>query len=105
MTQQDLGSNDEAIRAAEEVKRLTNENNNHYFEAEYIIVDLKLSGAEKINRLQELERESRKKGFSGVANNIALQLAYETETFDEEAKLLDRVLESDKEGYTNASSR
>jgi hypothetical protein len=102
MAHMTLGNKEEAIRAAEETKRITGKEDGSYFMAEHVLAELTLDGVEKTNRLRELEAETRKKRFLAVANNIALDLAYESEKDEEEAGLLDRVLESDRGGYTNA---
>lgn len=101
LSEMDLHHPEEAVRAAEEVKRLSGPTESDYLMAELIIIDATLEGPDRVKRLQELEREARKNDCENTANTIALELAKEADDPGEEEKWLDRVLESEKAGYNN----
>ncbi|MCQ1775260.1 metallophosphoesterase [Neorhizobium galegae] len=60
--------------------------------AQAMIADLELSGSTRISKLKELESLNRRKGRTGVADNIALTLAEETGDDNEAAAILSNVL-------------
>lgn len=101
LAHEERGNSKEAVAAAEEVKKLGDENSWAYFEADCIIANASLTGDERTARLKALERKARAKGFDTIANNLALTLAHETDCADEEAELLNRVLDSETSGYNN----
>lgn len=85
-------SNEEAaVEAAKEVLKFAKDGTTFFIQARAVIVGLTLVGEERKKALIEIEREARKKGLSS-ADTIALELAAEANSPEENLRYLDRVL-------------
>ena len=92
LTEEMLGNTEEAVAAAEEVKRHTKLNSGVYLHALSILVGLTQTGAEKAQEWSKLEKQARAGGFLSLAGTIALDLAEEAETPESEIRQLDKVI-------------
>jgi tetratricopeptide (TPR) repeat protein len=102
LCEQSLGNVDGAIAAAEEVKRHAQPESATYVQGISILAESTLQGQDRVRELTELEKRARDDGYPMVADNIALELARETDRPAEKLRLLDRVLAAKSGGYNQA---
>jgi predicted MPP superfamily phosphohydrolase len=91
---------DTAIKAANKTLEYAEEKSSRWYEANYIATKHQKDGEEKITALLALEKSARSHKYITCANNIALYLVTQKTDKDAVSNLLDRVLDSEKKGYT-----
>lgn len=91
---------EEALLAANKVHKLASKGSSCYHQATTIIIKLKEDASEKIGLLKQLEIKCRNKKLTTVANNICMDLAYES-TSETKIKLLDTVINCNDGDYYN----
>jgi tetratricopeptide (TPR) repeat protein len=99
--EENLENIDEAVTAAEEVKRLTDDTSAQYLAAVTIIESNISDKAKAIQRMKEIRELALSKKFTRLADNISLELASRSLTDAEKIKFLDSVLENPVSGVYN----
>jgi 3',5'-cyclic AMP phosphodiesterase CpdA/tetratricopeptide (TPR) repeat protein len=99
LTQEDLGQQDEAIKAAREVLDLVHSQSDEAYQAKSLVARLTLSSGKLKTTLTEFEADARNRGHTLAANNIALDLANEAATVEETVGWLDKVIVSARDPY------
>lgn len=91
-------NSNEAIEAAQMVQKFASKTSAKFMHAESIKAEFK-EEPERRNLLKDLEKKARKKGYTIVANNIALDLARTSSNADEKSVLLESVLGDSDDPY------
>jgi tetratricopeptide (TPR) repeat protein len=99
MSYEDLGKKDEALAAAGTVLSLAHPDSNDAYQGQNVIANLTLKGRTRIARLVELEQAARNKGHVAAANNVAIQLARETNDLEDALRFLEKVIISARDNY------
>jgi tetratricopeptide (TPR) repeat protein len=89
----------DAITAANKVLEISHRESHNSFQANALIANQTLIGGKLVERLKELECESRNKGKKVVADNIAINLSKITKEVNESIHYLQRVLNSGGDVY------
>lgn len=89
-----------ALFAAKKVHQLSDKGSSHYHQATTIIINFKEDVSEKVRLLKQLEVKCRNKKLITVANNICMDLAYESDSIAK-TKLLDTVINCESSDYYN----
>jgi len=99
LAEEDLENTDEAIAAAEMVKKYSKDGSGPYLHALTIIAENTLFGDAKTKALVDLENRARSKNYTTLADTIALVFAREAKTTAAKIRHLDKVLDTKDLGY------
>lgn len=88
-----------ALDQAKKVLDLVHSESSFAFQANAVIANASLKGAERLTRLTELEERARNFKHMHTANNIALDIADNSGDVLESLKLIDRVLLTSRDNY------
>jgi tetratricopeptide (TPR) repeat protein len=92
LAEESLKHHTEAVVAADEVKRICDDQDSKFFQAHCIAESCRAEKDVRVLRLRELAKEANQRGFTTIANNLAIDLAREAKDSVEKTKLLDSVL-------------
>jgi hypothetical protein len=101
LAQESLENSAESVAAAEKIKLYSGEKSVRYLHALAVIAGMTLKDDDKKRELAALEKRARERGFETLANNIALDLASDTDVPPDELNHLDRVLATKERGYNH----
>lgn len=99
LAEERLKHSDEAVAAAEKVKQYSREKSVRQLHALAIVAGQTLEEPAKAKELAALEKQSRERGFKGLANTITLDLAAKAGSAQEKIRQLDKVLASETRSY------
>jgi tetratricopeptide (TPR) repeat protein len=99
LAHEELGNDQEAISATDEVFKLSHPDSSDAFQAQAIVANVSLKGTKRRERMLEIQEASRRKEYTTVANNVALELAKDGGDVTESLRWLEIVIRSTKDGY------